>query len=260
MAISSVGEVGTSGWGSTTSSTSWTISGCTASVDDEIIASIAIDNYQTTFGYYHDVASVADSAGNVWAALNDGSNNAAYTYSPTSSQNDGATIVLFKTKVTNALSSGTITVTLNHARTAKAASLWRFTVGAGNTLKCVSGKNIGEGRTVDERETLASLSVSGLASAQYLFFRASAIETSNIDYPTYTSGYSSISPRQADAGTDSTSMTVGGEFRIQTTTSSTSSPISNFSGGKDCSSIMVALSESPITPDSTGGMMLGMSF
>jgi len=266
VSITSGGSIGSGGFTSTSSGTTLTITGVTASVNDEIILPIAADNYHTTFGYLHDIASVTDSAGNSWAILNDNTNDAAYTYSPTSTQNDGATIALFHTKVTSALSSGTITITLGHAKTAKAASPWKFTVGAEMRLAVMSSKTVGAGKTFDSvsRYTawpLSSLSISGLQSNEYLFFRATGGEiATSPGSVTYTSGFSNINERIANTGSSPTSMICGAEFKVETTTSKTSSPaIDMYPGTRDFSSIMIALKEVPIA-SAAGGMMMAVGF
>jgi len=252
MAIASVGNVGTAGHATNASGTSWTVTGCTASVGDIIILVSASDNHHTTYGYYNEVASVEDSASNVWSIVNDGTNDAAYVYSPTGSVNDGAAVSIWKTRVTSALSSGTITITLNNSKNAKATSIWRYTVDSGNTLSAVSGKTVGYGENVDTAY-LTALSISGLSSDEYLFIRGGAAERA-FGSLSVSSGYTEFTPHAAS----SPPMASAGEFRILTGTSSTSRPFYNDKA--DIATIFIALREVPITPDSTGGMMLGMSF
>jgi len=261
MAITSGGAVGSSGFANSTNQTSWTVSGCTASVDQEVIVVIASDNNHTTYGYYSDVSSISDSAGNTWAILNDGSNDAAYTYSPTGNVNDGAHVSIFKSKITNALSSGTITITLNSAKVAKVCTISKYSVETGYTLRCVSSKNVGCVKTTNRPydTSLGSLSISGLSSQEYLFLRGVAVEYyTEVDVTTATSGFTEGTAHAASGGSSSTSQGVGFEFKIATATSATSNP--SFDRDADTASIFVALKESPLVADSTGGMMLGMSF
>jgi len=263
MAITSGGAVGSGGYTNTSNTTSWDVTGCSAAIDDEVIVIIAVDNYHTTYGYYSDVSSVMDSAGNAYSLLNDGTNDAAYVYSPTSNQNDGASVSVFKSKITSTLSSGTITITLGHAKKAKAATIWKFTVDSGNTLRCVSGKIIGKTKsnTTGSGAYLDAHTITSLASNEYLFLGAAATEVYyTIDAGfTPTSGFTAITGHSADAGAAPyDDAAAGGEFKIATTTSATSQPY--IQDKWDVASLFMALKESPLVADSTGGMMLGMSF
>jgi len=242
MAIASVGSVGTAGHATNASGASWTVTGCTASAGDVLVLISASDNNGTTTGYSNEVASVTDSASNTWSILNDGTNNAAYVYSPTGVANDGAAVSVWRTKVTSALSSGTITITLNNSKDAKATSIWRYTVGTGMTLAAVSGTVMGYGENVDTTY-MTALAISGLTSGEYLFFRGGAAER-GFGSLTVSSGYTQVTPHAVS----SPAMASAGEFRILTGTSSTSQPFYNDKA--DIATVFLALKEVAVSSSS----------
>jgi hypothetical protein len=138
----------------------------------------ATDNIATASGTSANHTAVTDSKGNSWTKL--------YEYTRSSgAAADGVTISAWATKVTTELVAtvDTVTLTLSASVTAKAATLWQTSVGAGNTFS-VAGANGANGSS-----TSPSVTLSGLASASYYWLgligvegRATETTTADADY------------------------------------------------------------------------------
>lgn len=236
MAITSLG-----GEGATANKTAGTSIGHAYSASRAagviVLAMVAKDNTGTTDADHSEVTSVADDNGNTYSKV------AEYTNGQ-GAADTGATISLWKCKLTNAVTTSH-TVTANFGSVAaKVISLWSFSVGSGNDLELVSGST--QTSAVDVGG-LASMSISGLASKEYLFVRAIAAE-SVLRTLTPTTNYTAFDAAATSGDAGRTNMNGSGEFRIVTATGETSAPTTGTSN--DHAAIFVAFEE---TSPATGG-------
>lgn len=209
MAFAHVGSIGTVNSNSAATSLALTT---TAAVEVGNIAVViyAGDNLGsgTDNTDANEVTSVTDTRSNTWTKLKETSNN-------NGGAGNGATVSVWYTTVTTQIQIGdTITFNLSGSVTAKAASGWEFTKGAGTTLSVEqTASEVGD--TLDP----AAISLSGMTSREYLLLWGFAGEQTNagtfIDDADYT-GFT----RDA-AGTGSAAIVVWGGFRIATLTGDT---------------------------------------
>lgn len=229
MAFGYVGGAGTANSNSSGTTLALTVS-ATIEAGNLALVLIAKDNFGTTDADHSEVSSVTDSAGNTYAKMLEFTNG-------NGSAGAGATNSIWASVLASQLSSGVgvITATFANAITCKAMLCHEFTVGAGSTLSVA-------GSTSNARDATSpgSLTVSGLASGEYLWVRGIASESDNFTGLTVTSGYATLGLAAAIGGSSALSMASRGEYRILTATSSTSNP-SLFNADHAC--VMVAIQE-----------------
>lgn len=235
-AIVSIGDLTNATCAMTTPSSTLICSvDATLEVDNVSIVFIATDNTGTTDADHGEVSSVVDSASNVYSKLCEFTNGNGAAAA-------GATVSLWMTRATNELTSGgTFTVTFANLVTTKAANAREFTVAAALEL-------VGSCQTeVRDATDAGSMTISGLSSAETLFFRAIAVETSSGTSMTPSTNYSLASIRvEADSGGESTGMAIDAEFRITTATGDSSDPTQPHA--RDNASVYVALREQVAGP------------
>lgn len=156
----------------------------------------------------NEVTSVTDTRGNTWAKLKETSNNNA-------GAGNGATVSVWYTTVATQIQIGdSITFNLSGNVTAKAASGWEFTKGAGTTL-AIEQTNSEVGDAVDP----GVISLSAMTSREYLILWGFSGEQTNAGTFTNDADYTGFT-RNA-AGTGSAAIVVWGGFRIATLTGDT---------------------------------------
>lgn len=136
----------------------------TLNAGEVILVAVATDNAGTSDAATNEVTSITDSVGgNTWIKL--------YEYSRGSpGANAGSTVALFMSKLTNSIpDTGTITGNLSSNRTAKVIAVLKCDVTSGNTIVAVA--QMGHAAAGS-----ASVSLSGLASKQYLWVLAFSSE------------------------------------------------------------------------------------
>jgi len=228
MAWASVGTLGTGTHNS--SAASWTL---TTSANLEAgnvgVLWISVDNRGTTDGDLREVSSVVDGAGNTWISLGEYTNGQG-------AQNAGVTSALWATVADTQLDSGgTITITLRNAKTAKVASAWEFSFD-GTDISVYAVQQV-----VGDAADPAAITISGIASAEYLWLHLFGVEN---DADTYTqdADYSSITA--ANVGTGAAGMSVYGGFRVYTGTTDTVDAA--FATAADHVQLLIALQEIPV--------------
>ena len=189
-------------------------------------AIVATDNFATTEGNSNEHSSITDSLGNTWVK--------AYEWNNEGAAAGKATASVWHMKCTTGGTS-TCTVNLANAVTAKAFQVQEWTIGASNVVS-VEGTPVGV--SADGADA-GSLTVGSLTSAEYLFIRSDAIETATSAY-TVTTNFSAIGGVSTAGGGDASNMSVYGEYRILTGTTSTSDPTTENS---DQAAVFVALKE-----------------
>ena len=195
---------------------------------------IALDNTSTVDGNTTEVSTVTDTANNVYEKLREFCNGQGTAAA-------GATVSVWFTRATADLPiTGTLTITFANTITAKAASMWAFTVAANNTIQVASGGTAD--LATDGAASPGSMTVSGLPSKEYLFFRGAASESSVVTAWTATANFTNITFANTTGAGSATNMRVRGEFRILTGTTSTSNP-SDTSAASDWASTFLALEE-----------------
>ena len=134
-----------------------------------VIVRCAADNLAAASGETTE-HSVADSKGNTWTKMREhcsAGGGAAL----------GVTISTFVSQITvELLTSDTITLTVTSAVSAKVIAIEEFSIGAGNTVTVTADEGGIEGGGANNY----SISLSGLASTEYLFFGHVGFEASNI--------------------------------------------------------------------------------
>jgi hypothetical protein len=216
--------------GNETSGASFTTSVAVAQLDagNVGLVSVAVDNTGTTDADHGEVSSVTDSVSNTYKKLKE------FTIGQ-GAAGAGITVSLWYTRASqNLTTSGTLTVSFSNTVTAKAVVMHEFTVGNDLTVA-------GSSQTTKSGNDFGSLSVSGLATKEYLFYRVAAKETASNTQLTPTANYTAITHRRSGANGTS-SVGIWGEFRILTATGETSNP--TLTVGGDSASVMVALVES----------------
>jgi hypothetical protein len=201
-------------------STDWGLS-YSASAGKLVILQIAMNNLGTTDGQTSQLTNVTDSVLNQWTKAGE------YTNTLGGAAADGSTIAVWYSVLTNNLTAGThfVTTTYSGNLTAKAVSAIVYSIGAGNTVSVAGSVEV----LSNDNSDAGSQSISGLASKEYLFYRAIASETdANNTYVgfTLTAGYSTnvLSPRSGTGGSEKLHICTLGEHIIATATGHTSNP------------------------------------
>jgi hypothetical protein len=202
-------------------------------VGDIGIAIIAVNNSSTTDGQTTLVSSFTDSAGNTWTKQGEFTNGQGTAEA-------GATVAVFKTKVTSAVTAGTTTaqITLSTAVESKTVVGVSFSVGSGNDLALVAGSLQ---TRADDGADPGSMAISSLSSKEYLFLRAISSERTGAGAFINTASFTPISPStQTTGGASATNISASGEFIILTGTGATSDPSL---GSVDHASLFLAFEE-----------------
>lgn len=232
MAFTSIGSLGSAASVSADQTSIVLTTSAACEVGHLALFFLACDNAQGLDIDEGAVASVADSGGNTWSKLIEFPNGQGLAQA-------GAVISLWYTIATAQINNGgTITATFSNAasRDAVACSAWEYSLGtsaialAGSTSLAIDAGDIGQ-----------PITLSGLASAAYLWIRAQAIEASGNNLGTQTSGWTKITASTASTGVVATSMVLDGEFKISTGTSETSDP--SGSAVRDSAAVLIALAE-----------------
>jgi len=236
-AIASIGSLATAS--SKTSQSSWTFT-TSAQLDQNNagILVIAVDNQDTGDLNSSLCSSASDAAGNDWIKAREFTNGQG-------GADSGATVCIFYTKAKANLSSGgNVTVNLSTAKTAKAAAMWEFSMNSAMILTVAAGSDL-----ANDGADAGSMTISGLASQEYLFVRGGSVESSGTTY-TVSTNYTSFTHTSSttSGGASATNIGARGEFRILTATSSSTDPTTSAS---EQASTYVALNE--ITPPAGGG-------
>ena len=193
---------------------------------------IALDNTCTVDAETSEVSSISDGA-NTYVKLKEFCNTQAGVAA------DGATISTWYFKPASTLAtSSTVTITFANTITAKVARLWEFSIGASKIPAIATGG--GATLAATQAENPGSITLSSLASKEYLFLRSIANE-SNANCCTITTNYTALTASTANTGAVATSQRVWGEFRILTATGDTSNPTNV--GNTDFASTYLALEE-----------------
>ncbi len=183
----------------------------TSEAGNVLIVAVGIDNLTTTDGETTDV-SVSDSQGNTYTRIKEQTNGNAAAAA-------GATVALFFSKLATALVEGngdTVTATIAGAVTAKGIGCFELTIGAGNVVS-VAGSTSGVGDNADP----AALTISDLASQEYLWLYAIALEGPNSDTWTPDADYTSQSGGGTSGGGAATNINLKLDARIFSSTTDT---------------------------------------
>lgn len=240
-AWASVGARGTGNEATSDTSISVTIATANVLVNNVLVAACVTDNVSTGGGNTNDHA-YSDSGGNTWTKL--------YERSNTDAAAAALTLSIAYTKVTAGLTSGSSTVTLTvPTLTAKACSLHEFSLTAANYTISIGGVTSSQADgTSDPTVTLSSL-----ASQEYLLLGASGIENGNC-WDAADADYTAIADSHTGACGAGTRVAVRPGYRIATLTTDTYSPSTNTNA--DSASILGALKEdAPAGASTPGGVI-----
>jgi len=200
-----------------------------------IIITVAANNVDTADGNTTLCSSITDTRSNTYNKLREFTNAQGAAAA-------GATVCIFYSILTTALTlagSDVITVTFASSIAAKAADGEEFSIGAGNVISV-------EGTPQDlanDNADAGSMTVSGLASAEYLFYRAIASETNAASIATMSTGFDETHVAQTSGGAEASNMGATWEYDIPVPgTSSTSDPTMADTTA-DRASIFLALKE-----------------
>lgn len=210
-----------------------------------VIVQLAKDNVATADGTGSEITSVVDSAGgNTWQS-------AGRFVNGQGAANAGAYVDLWYSVLTNEIASGgTITITKSTDVDCVANS-YKVTLGAGNSVQVAGTVQTLANDAADP----GSMTISGLTSKEYLFWRVVAAESEDTTALTPTTNYTARGQSiSSTAGGSASNMRVSGETRILTGTGDTSNP-TLFSA--DCASIYLAFEEVATGPTATLSKTLG---
>lgn len=193
---------------------------CTVATENLDAGNIAVlwfggDNVATVDGNDGLLTSVTDSAGNTWNVQR------CFTNAQTG-PGTGATTCIAWSRLTTTLVSGSGTITANFSSsiTAKAIVTKEFTVAAGKTIAVTGTPQ----DLANDAADPGPMTISGLANAEHLFVRATALERAAGGTWTVTAGFTSSGCNGTTGGGAASNMNTCGEFRIFTGTSLTSDP------------------------------------
>lgn len=193
---------------SITSSTSFTITGVTASIGDWLVVVIAADNSATNGG--NPISSVTDSAGNTYVQRSKVTGGG--------SLNTRAALSIFTAQITSGLSSGTVTVNLDTSTVAKAAVIWEVTPSSGKQITYIAG---GDPGVAGSGGSGGPITTASLATGQTVI-AGIAVERETVpttgDSDTLNGSWSTqYGAAQANGGS-ATSMAVGSQWKTVTAT------------------------------------------
>lgn len=202
----------------------------TAVAGDLVVITVATDNVSTTDGNTNLHTNLTDTAGNTWTKVREFTNGQAAAAG-------GATVSVWYSVLTGALNAGqTLTLTLASSVAAKAMQGQRFTIGAGSTIAADAIK----ADLANDAADPGSMTLSGLANSEHLFFRATAIELATTTH-TSTVGWGGGDHFGTSGGTGNTNMSSYCEWKIATATTSGASDPTVVAA--DCASVLVAFNE-----------------
>lgn len=234
MTIASAGSVGTAQAKATGSSLAITTT-ATIPAGNLAIVAYATDNLDTSDGETSVVTGVTDSAGNTWQKA------AEFTNTSAGAVGDGVLVSIWLTVATVQLNSGgTITITQGSDTNGRAGSCWQFTIGTAGVT--VADYEVGGG----ESNTIPDISLSGLASQEYLFLHGLGIEGPNTMAYTEDGDYTSISADGTTGGGGATNISIRGGWRIATLTGDTVSV--SIANNTTTAHILVAIAEAAAGP------------
>jgi hypothetical protein len=175
---------------------------------------VSADNLGTSTGNTSEHTSVTDAAGNTWIKQRE--------YSLTQgSAAAGQTVSVWTTIATTTLTAGSnITVNFSASVTAKASTVWEFTISDTTPLSIGGAMDDWDGGADPK-----SMSLSSLTSRPYLWIRAVGSESSTFGWTAGTNytAFETLSATTAGAPVASNAA-ARGEFRIFTGTGDTSDP------------------------------------
>ncbi len=189
-----------------------------AAVDNVIVLVLATDNLTTTDGQTNNHTSITDTKGNTWTKRSEFTNGQGAAAA-------GATVSIWTTKVTTALTAGTDTLTANFSGsiTAKAIHSQRFSVGAGNVVSLDAGPS----DLANDAADAGSITLSGATAKEHLWIRAQSVELSSASY-TASTNYAVfggvLSGASTSGGAGASNIHARGEFRILNATSDSTDP------------------------------------
>ena len=201
-----------------------------------VVIAAAINNIATADGETSDITSITDTKENLWIKAGE------FTNTVGGAAGDGATCAIWYSLITTELTtSDTITVNFSANTTAKVIFGRVFSLIAGNTVIATSLQTL-----ANDNADAGSMTISGLNSLEYLFYRAIASETDVFTW-TLTSGYNANAQggQSGTGGSEKNHMSVNSEFRILTGTSSTSDPTMTDTTA-DRASLFIAFYELPL--------------
>jgi hypothetical protein len=246
MAIASVGTLGTGA--SSTSASSFTLTTATNSLasGDFAIMTVVTDNVSTSTGETNDHRRITGATGK-WLKLYE------YTYSPTSAAADGITTSAWLFFASASLPTSTVlTISLGAAVVDKAATFWKYTKGAGTSIRLVNGAvNPIVRNTLAASVGYGSVSFSGMASGARLYYRALGKEA-NIGTSGFTPSTNFTAHTMIRSRNNASAVGAVAEHRINTSTGETSNPTLAVSG--DSIGIFLALEE--YTPSGSGDLLV----
>lgn len=217
------------------SKTAGTSLACTVATQNLDAGNVAVlwfagDNTATADGNDGLLSSVTDSAGNTWTVRR------CFTNAQGGSGN-GATTCIATSKLSATLTSGIGTITANFASTtAKAIVVKEFTVGAGNNIAVAGTPQ----DLANDNSDPGSMTIAGLANAEHLFVRSTALERTGGGTWTPTASYTTSGCGGTSGGGSAGNMESCGEFRILTATTDSSNPTGT---AVDNASVFIAFDE-----------------
>jgi len=244
MAFADLGGLGTAN--SKTSGTTVALTTSqTVNVGDLIVVMMAWDNTDTS-GFDGLRHYVTDSAGNFYRYLGQ--------YVGGTAAANGSECGIFGSVAEAQLSSGgTITCTSVTARTAKAISARRFSLGTSDI--CLVQKATNNGFNGGSGQDPAAISLSSLPSREYLLLHCLGSAGPSTDSFTWDSDYTQLTVDGTTGGVDNTNMSVLGGFRIATLTSDTVDVTNNTSSARTNTQVFVAIREYTRSPDPDAGVL-----
>jgi hypothetical protein len=207
-----------------------------AAAGSVVVLTIAKDIVGTTDAETSEVTGITDSVGgNTWTKRKEYRNGQG-------SAAAGGVVAVWTSVLVNGLGIGdTITASFSSSITAKAIQPLNFSIGVGSILGLEDSDTLAADGAVP-----GSMTLSGLPSREYLFFRGVGGEAGSA--MTATASYTAEGG--AKSGTGTSNINARSEFRIVTATSGTSNPTSY---SADSASVFLALYEiAPSTAALTG--------
>lgn len=233
MAFGSGGTLGTGTSSTSSSSFSFNTATNALAAGDFALLVVVTDNIQTATGNSSDHTGVTGSG---ISAEKIGE----YTNGQ-SAAGAGVTTSAWLLKATAAVGTGTaITINLSGAVVDKTCSAWKFTKGAGLSVRlCPDPATNPVGNSVDASNGFGSVNLGTLASKARLYVRALGKEANSTTALTVSSGFTAITAQRSR--NNASAVLVRGEFRINTSTGETSNPTMAVAG--DTAGLFFALEE-----------------
>ncbi len=180
---------------------------------DVVLVAVAKDNASSSNGNTSEFTGMTDDAGNTWTKAREYCN-------ANSAANAGVTVALYFAKVTSAITNGELfTVSFSDSRTASVDSVWQFSMAAGSTVSVAGSADL-----ANLAADPGSLSISGLASSEYLFARLVGSARSLATALTPTGSWTAADGIETTGGSATDNVGIRWEFLITTATGATSDP------------------------------------